>query len=460
MLKKFIGNRDFYRRTLAIMIPVLIQNVITNFVSLLDNIMVGRIGTEPMSGVAIVNQILFVYNLCVFGGMGGAGILTAQYYGKGDDEGVRNSMRTKLYVAAGVLAVAMAVCIGFGTPLINLFIHEGEDALDLAATLEYGVKYLRIMLLQMPFFALLNVYSSTLRETGETKVPMNAGIAALFVNLFFNYMLIYGKLGAPKLGVVGAAIATVIARVVECGIVVVYTHVNSDRHSFARGLYRSAKVPKSMVVQILKMGLPLLINELFWSSGMTLQTQAFSLTGLETVSAQNICNTVSNLFFCSYFAMGTTVSIVIGQLLGAGKSEEAVDENRKLIAFSMTLAAAVALVMLLLSPYIPRIYNTTATVRALATKMLIINAVMMPVNACLNCSFFAIRAGGRSMLTFLYDSGFVWFVALPLSYILVKCTSLHIIPIYAIVYGTEVIKMTAGLILIKKRIWVRSLVAE
>lgn len=460
MFKKYIGDREFYQKLFAVMVPVLIQNVITNFVSLLDNIMVGRIGTEPMSGVAIVNQILFIFNLCVFGSLAGAGIYTAQYYGKGDHEGVRNGMRFKFWVVFGVLAVAFSLLCAFGDELISLFIHEGEDVLDLSATMHYGRQYLNVMLLQMPLFALLNVYSSTLRETGETQIPMKAGITAVFVNLFFNYMLIFGKLGAPKLGVVGAAFATVLARIVECAIIIVYTHTHTAKHPFARGLFRSLKVPSALVRQVSATGMPLLINELLWSGGMTTLNQIMSRRGLEVVSAENIASTVSNLFFCAFFAMGTAISIIVGQLLGAGKLEQAVDEDRKLIAFSVVLSALVGVVMAFLSPYIPRIYNTTGMVRRLATGMLIINAVMMPANAFTNSCFFTLRSGGKAFLTFLYDSVYIWVLSIPLTLFLVKGTTLPVIPIYAISYGVDIIKCIIGYIFVKKRIWVNNLVAD
>ncbi len=441
------------------MIPVLIQNVITNFVSLLDNIMVGRVGTEPMSGVAIVNQILFIFNLCIFGGLAGAGIFTAQYFGKGDDEGVRSSMRFKFYVASGVLAVAMTLLLTSGEHLISLFIHEGEDSLDLALTLVYGKKYLSVMLLQMPLFALLNVYSSTLRETGETQIPMRAGIIAVFVNLLFNYLLIFGKFGAPKLGVVGAAAATVLARTVECSVIVLYTHTHTSAHPFAKGLYRSMRVPFGLAKQIASTGLPLLINELLWSGGMTTLNQIMSRRGLEVVSAENIASTVSNLFFCAFFAMGTSISIIVGQLLGAGKLEQAVDENRKLIAFSVALSTAVGLVMAALSPFIPRMYNTTEIVMHLAADMILINAVMMPANAFTNACFFTLRSGGKAMITFLYDSVYIWVLSIPLTLFLVLGTHLPIVPIYAICYGIDIVKCVIGFILVKKRIWVNNLVA-
>ncbi len=226
VLCKFIGDRAFYRRLLAVMAPILLQNVITNFVSLLDNVMVGQVGTEPMSGVAIVNQLLFIFNLCIFGGLAGPGIFTAQFYGKGDDKGIRDTLRIKLFIAMASVAVFLALFLACGEELISLFLHQGEEDLDLAATLGHGMDYLHVMLWQMIPFAVTQMYAGTLRSTGETVVPMAAGVAAVLVNVCFNYILIFGKFGFPALGVVGAAAATVMARCVECLIVVLWTHLH------------------------------------------------------------------------------------------------------------------------------------------------------------------------------------------------------------------------------------------
>ena len=239
VLSKFIGDKTFYRKVLTITTPILIQNIITNFVSLLDNVMVGQVGTEPMSGVAIVNQLIFVFNLCIFGGISGAGIFTAQFHGKNDPNGVRNTFRAKLYIVLAAVALFLGIFLIAGEELISLFLHEGEEDLDLAATLMYGKDYLAVMIWQMLPFGVMQVYAGTLRETGETMLPMKAGIIAVFVNLVFNYILIFGKFGAPAMGVEGAAIATVLARLVECGIIVIYTHTHSKRHTFIVGAYRS-----------------------------------------------------------------------------------------------------------------------------------------------------------------------------------------------------------------------------
>ena len=458
-LRSYIGDRAFYRKLFSVLIPILIQNLITNFVSLLDNIMVGQVGTEPMSGVAIVNQLLFVFNLCIFGGLAGAGIFTAQYYGKGDNEGVKNTFRAKLYIALLAVVLFTAAFVLKGDALIRLFLHEGKEQLDLAATLGFGRAYLRVMLLQMPLFALCQVYSGTLRETGETLLPMKAGIIAVFVNLIFNYILIFGKLGLPALGVVGAAVATVIARVVECAIVLCWTHRHSARCGFVVGLYRSLRVPAPLAKRMLRLGLPLLVNEFLWSGGMTTLNQCYSLRGLEVISALNISSTISNLFFCAFIAMGNAISILIGQLLGAGELERAVDEDRKLIAFSVVLSLLVGGIMAAVAPLVPQIYNTTDTVKALACDLLLVGAAMMPINAFTNACYFTLRSGGKTIITFIFDSAFLWVIAVPAAFVLSRFTPMPILPMYITVSLLDLIKCAVGYYLVKRRKWVNNIVS-
>ena len=334
---KFIGNRDFYKMVLLIAVPIMIQNGITNFVSLLDNIMIGQVGTEQMSGVAIVNQLIFVYNLCIFGGVSGAGIFTAQYFGQGNHEGVRQTMRFKLWMVTVITALTAVLFLGFGTVLIGAYLKGEGSAESIAATLSHGERYLRIMLIGLPAFAAVQIYSSTLRECGQTMLPMKAGIAAVIVNLLFNYILIYGKFGAPALGVQGAAIATVLSRYVEMLITVIGVHRKSSgenaEYSFVTGLYHTLKVPRELAFKIIRKGSPLLFNETLWAAGMAMLTQCYSIRGLNVVAGLNVSNTINNVFNIVFIALGDSVAIIVGQLLGAGKMKEARDTDNKLIAF-------------------------------------------------------------------------------------------------------------------------------
>ena len=234
--KKYIGNAAFYKMALAVAIPIMIQNGITNFVSLLDNIMVGRVGTEQMTGVAIVNQLIFVFNLAIFGAVSGAGIFGAQYYGKGDWDGVRQTFRFKLLVCTALTVLGAGIFLLFGEDLILLYLKGDGSPEQIAASLGYAKEYLLIMLVGFIPFTLSQCYSGTLRETGQTVVPMVAGVVSVVVNLCFNTLLIFGYLGFPRLGASGAAIATVIARFVEAGVVMLWAHRNPERVPYLRVL--------------------------------------------------------------------------------------------------------------------------------------------------------------------------------------------------------------------------------
>ena len=215
-----------------------------------------------------------------------------------------------------------------------------------------------------------------------------------------------------------------------------------------------------LVKKIAIMGTPLLLNEVMWSMGTTFLNQCYSVRGLEVISALNISSTVSNLFFCAFFAMGTTVSVVVGQLLGAGELERAVDEAKKLIAFAVALCAVVGTVLVLVSPVIPEIYNTTETVKALAAQLLMVSGCLTPFHAFCNTCYFTLRSGGKTVITFIFDSGYIWCICVPLAFVLSRFTSLPILPLYIIVQSLELIKCVLGAEMIRRRKWVNNLVSK
>lgn len=458
MLSGLLGDRNFYRRVLAVSLPIMIQNFITNFVSLLDNIMVGRVGTTAMTGVAISNQLIFVFNLCIFGCVSASGIFTAQFFGKGDQRGVADTMRFKLFSGLLLCAIGIGVFALFGQELITLYL-QGEGAVeDAQASLAAGMDYLKIMLLGLAPFVLVQCYASTLRECGQTFIPMLAGIAAVVVNLVLNYVLIFGKFGAPVMGASGAAAATVISRYVELLIVLIWTHLHHAENPFARMTYQTIGVPRALVGKIMIKGMPLMVNELFWSLGVAALSQCYSWRGLAVVAAINISSTITNLFNVIHLALGSSVSIIIGQLLGAGDMEEAVDQDRKLIAFSSGVCLIIGAVMFAAAPFFPQIYNTEQSVRDLATAFIRIMAVYMPFGAFLHASYFTLRSGGKTVITFLFDSVFICCVSLPAAYIMAHYTNVPIVPLYAAVQAIDIIKCVIGFILVKKRVWVQNII--
>lgn len=453
-----IGDKAFYRTVMAIIIPVIIQNGISNFVNLLDNLMVGALGNEEMSGVAIANQLVFVFNLCVFGGLSGAGIFGAQFYGAGDIEGLRNTFRIKLMQSAALIAVVFVVFLGFDRTLIALFLQGDGDAVMAEKMLRYGHDYLMIILIGLPAFAITTSYAGTLREMGETRLPMIASVAAVATNAVFNYLLIFGKFGFPKLGVQGAAIATVMSRYVELAIVVIATHRNKARFTFADGVYSTLRVPMGLFKSVTKMGAPLLFNEALWSIGMSTLTAIYSLCGLTVVSALSITSTISNLFNVVYMSMGTAVSVMVGQALGADDYERAKDTVWKLLAFALAAAAGMGLLLIVFSPYIPHAYSgITRDVRELATSLLIIAACAMPLHAFAHCSYFTLRSGGKTIITFLFDCVYTWAISVPLAYLMVQVLHADILLAYAVVEFINIVKCVLGYILVKKGVWIQNI---
>ncbi len=458
-----IGNRRFYKKVLVILLPIIIQNTVSNVVSLVDNVMVGSVGTLQMSAVAIVNQLLFIFYLCIFGGLAGAGIFAAQYAGAKDDEGVRYCFRMKLYTAALMSVIAIAVFLIFPKNLISMYFAEGTAEADAAATLKFGLDYLFVMLIGLVPFGLTQAYGSTLRELGETKVPMIASVTAIGVNLVFNYILIFGNEGLPflpfaPLGVVGAAAATVLSRFVEAAIIVIYVHKNADKYAFIKGAYKSAKIPVELFRSILRKGSPLLINEFFWSLGMAILNQCYSTRGLEVVAATNISSTASNLFNVVFLSMGNAIAIMAGQHLGAGENERAKRTVWRLLFLSVTVCIVMGGLLIAAAPFIPLLYNTTETVREMAKQLLFVVAALMPFFAFAHGTYFTLRSGGKTMITLVFDCGFTWGLAFPLAFVLAHFTSLPIVPMFLAVQLLDVVKCIIGFVLVKKGVWINNIV--
>ena len=456
--KKYIGTGAFYRRYLYLALPMILQNAITNLVSFLDNIMVGQLGTEQMSGVAIVNQLIFVYNLAIFGAASAASIFGAQYFGKGDHKGHMYSFRFKLYATLLVTVIAMTLFASRGSQLISLYLTDttGNGATEVA--LKYGLQYLAVMLFGLIPFAVNQSYATNIKETGQTMVPMIASFVAVGSNAVLDYLLIFGIGPFPKLGVVGAALATVLARYIEAGIVILWAHTHQTINRYLEGAYRGFGIPKAELKAILVKGLPLMINEVLWAAGMTTVNQCYSIRGIAVVAGVNIAATITNLFNIVYIQLGACISIIVGQYLGAGDLEEAKDADNKMIAFSVFCCVIVAFCMFVLGRFFPRIYNTTDEIKSLAANFIAVSAMIMPFCSFSHASYFTLRSGGKTFVTFLFDSVFTWVVVVPVAYVLAHFTGLGIVSIYFIVQATELIKVIIGYFMVKSNVWLVQMV--
>lgn len=450
-------KNPIYQRALALAVPMMIQNGITNAVGLVDHVMVGSLGTEAMTAVSIVGQLIFVFNLAVFGGLSGPGIYGAQYCGRGDTEGIRRSFRMKVWIALTVLIAGLAVFLTLGRQLIRLYLHGESAEVDPVQTTVFGMRYLRIMLFGLMPFALTQVYAGTLRENGESLKPMAAGIVSVAADIVFNYLLIYGKFGFPRLGVAGAAYATVLSRCIEAAVLLLWVRHSKEKYPYLKRVWHTLRIPAEHAKPMIRKSLPIFCNELLWAGGLAALTQCYSTRGLHVVSGLTISNVLCNLLNVVFVALGSAVGILIGQTLGAGKYEQAKHDSYALTRFTGLLCTGLTVILIALSGFFPRLYDTTANVRHLAQQFIIVTAFFFPVQGILNSLYFTLRSGGKTLVTFLFDSMFTWAVTMPLALCLCFLTKLPVIAVYAAVQSVDLVKVAIGAVMIRRGVWISTL---
>lgn len=456
-MKKFIGSKAFYLEVLAIILPIVIQQGITTFVGLLDNVMVGQLNGDAISGVAIANQIMFIVTISFIGGLAGPGIFIAQYFGAKDHDALKQAFRAKVILTIFITIIAMTILFIFKEPMIRAFAKNdaGSAGMYNEAVIQYGLQYLTIMTFSLPVFGFIQLYASTFREIKETRVPMFAGVIAVFVNLMFNGVLIFGLLGFPRLEVRGAAYATIIARIVELSVLLYIAYKN--RMIFTQHIFSHFHIEPKRFKLMLKKTLPLLTNELLWSSSTTVILFAYAQRGTSVIEAFTISNTISNLFFIVFGALATGISVMVGNELGANQIELAKENAYKLLFFTIVVCLTFGVILAIIAPFAPYMYNVSASVRTQATHFMWVVASLMWIFAFNAGIFFILRAGGMVMITFLFDATFAWLVAVPLAIILSIYTTMPIILVYILVEAVSIIKGMIGIFIVKDGKWARNL---
>lgn len=448
MLRKFIGTKEFYKKLLAVSLPIVIQQLITASVQLIDNVMVGRLGESAISSVAVVNQLFFVVILVTFGIMGGAGIYTAQYFGSKDYQKLKETFRFKLSFALVIAGLSFIALTLFGRPLIGIF-TENE------VTISTGLDYLNIVRFNVFPVFLGFAISTTFREIGQPKPLLKISVTAIITNTVLNYILIFGNFGAPELGVIGAAYATLVARLLEFGLLLVL--VKRKGQLFATKITRVFKIEKAVLVSIIVVAAPMTLNELLWSLGQTSFLKAYSTRGDMALAAFNISNAVSQLVFIIFSAMSTAVAVLVGNTLGAGKLEEAKENAFKLISFSVFVAFVLGLLLVVASFFIPNLYDIEQATREIVTFNIIVNGLFIPVYAFNVGIFFVLRSGGDTKSTLLMDAVFMWTVSVPIALIMAYFTSWDVRIMFLLVQATDFPKAIFATLRYKKGNWVKNL---
>lgn len=455
-----IRNNPIYKSALRLAVPMMIQNGITNAVGLVDNVMVGSIGSEAITAVSIISQLIFVFNLAIFGGLSGPGIYGAQYFGQNNMDGFRNTVRIKHWIGAVCLIGGLLIFNFAAEPLISLYLRGESANVDPVLTMSLAKEYMSVMLWGLPFFVVTQIYAGSLRETGDSIKPMIAGVSSVVIDIVFNYLLIYGNLGMPRLGVKGAAIATVLARIAEMAVTVIWTFAARKKHTFIKGLYKTMFVPFYDMKRIVKKSLPIFFNEFLWAGAIAALTQCYSVRSLDIVAGLNISNALCNLLNVVFVALGNAVGILIGQTLGASQYEKAKKEAFSLMWFTGFVCFVLTVILVAFSGIFPGFYNTTDEIKGYATSFIIITALFFPVQGFLNALYFTLRSGGKTFVTFMFDSVFSWLIPVPCAFILCNFTQLSVFAVFALVQAADLIKVGVGYVLIRKGVWISNLVGE
>ena len=435
----------FFHTLITIALPIILQNLMQSLVNMLDTIMVGQLGSVAIAAVGLGNQIFFLLNMVLFGISSGAAIFVAQYWGKKDIAGIRRTLGLALTLATVVAALFTVAAIFAPYFLIGLYSKD-------SAVVESGGRYLRIVALCYPVTAISFVFAQGFRSTEHVRLPMVATLISLVANGILNYLLIFGIGFFPELGVLGAAVATVISRSVEFVILIAVGY--RKNYEVAAGFKEFFSYRLDFVARYIRIALPVIINETLWGLGITLQNSIFAHAGTDAISAMNICSTISQLTWIFFIGTGSAAAIIIGKLIGAGQREQAIKMANTFGWFMPALAAVVALTLIPLSQMLPYFFKVEAEILQQAQFMLMALMVSYPFKSFNMCMVVGVcRSGGDTIYAAVMDVLSLWIVALPLGYFTALVLGLEPWIGYTAILAEEPIKATFGLIRLRSKKW-------
>lgn len=447
-LKKCFGNKEFYKEVISIALPIMISQFVTSFVNLIDNVMIGSVGASALTSVTVANKYYMLFNSTMFGFCGAAGIFISQFFGAKNNKRCQEVFNINMIfclIAALFFTFFATICPTF---ILGLFTKTPE-------IMNLGLDYMNIIKFSYIPYAVSFTIMMALRAVAINHVQLKIGILTVATNTFLNYCLIYGNFGFPQLGVTGAALATLIARLVE--MVVYFTLLIRNNHFFKfdlKGLYHlEFKLIKKMVGR----ALPLTINEILFSLALAFIFKAYMRVDEYLVAAITVVDTVMNIAFIIFGGLSSAVSIMIGKKLGANLLEEAKENALKLEVFGAMIGIAIGGILILASSYVPMIYNLEADINQAITTLLRIKGVLIPVYVINCCGFFICRAGGDVRSTMIMDSGFLWCVNVTVATTLSVFTNISLVALFLVVESLDILKMFLCIYYLKKGNWVNNL---
>ena len=451
MNQTYMKEKPILPLLISMALPMVISMMVNSLYNIVDSYFVARISEEAMTALSLVYPI---QNFITSVGVGfGIGINAAiSFFLGAQDQKKADAAATQglfLSVIHGIVLTVVTIAV---MPLfLQIFTKN-------VTVIQMGNAYSRIAFGFSIVISLEITWEKIFQAVGRMRVSMICMMSGCIFNIVLDPLLIFGIGPFPELGVAGAALATVIARYIEAFIIIVWAHSHTGQNLYLKGAYTGFGIPGEELKAIIVKGFPLMLNEVLWAAGMTAVTQCYSVRGLEVVAGLNIATTITNLFNIIYLQLGSCISIVVGQYLGAGELEEAKDADNKMIVFSVFCCVIVAGLMLVVGGFFPQIYNTTEEIKALATSFIAVSAMIMPFCSFSHASYFTLRSGGKTMVTFLFDSVFTWIVVVPAAFVLARFTGLGIVSVYFLVQATELIKVVIGYRMVRSNVWLVQMV--
>jgi len=447
-MKKLFGNKAFYKTTLAIALPIMAQQFVTSFVNLIDNIMIGSVGSLALTSVTVANRVYLIFNSTMFGICGAAGIFIAQYYGAKDQQKCQKILNINLVCGFIIACLFVVALIAVPQQLIEIFTSSPQ-------VINESMRYIQYAIFTYIPFAFSFSVMMALRAVGINKIQLLVGIITVATNTTLNYLLIFGNFGFPELGVQGAAIATAIARMIEMIIYLVI--LLRHQHLFYFSLSELLHLDMHLIRSMIKKAIPLTINEIFFSLGLAMIFLSYMRCDENLIAAISVVDTVMQIAYIIFGGLSSAVSILIGKRLGANEIEKAKDNAYKLITFGVIIGCAVGMIFIFIAPVIASFYNVEDVIKQTIVSLLTIKSFLLPVYVYNVCIFFTLRAGGDTFSTMLMDSGFLWCAGVLLSTVISVFFAIPLVTLFTIVEACDVLKLFVATYFFKKGKWAKNM---
>lgn len=447
-MKKYFGNKAFYITTLSIALPIMAQQFVTSFVNLIDNIMIGSVGSLALTSVTVANRIYLIFNSTMFGICGAAGIFIAQYYGAKNKEQCQKILNINLVVALLIGMLFVFALIFIPRQLLEIFTSNPE-------VINECLKYIRFALLTYIPYGMSYSIMMALRAVGINKVQLIVGGLTVSINTCLNYFLIFGNFGFPELGIQGAAIATAIARIVE--LCIYLTLLIRNRYFFKLQIKELFHLDTQLIKTMIKKAIPLTANEIMFSLGLAMIFISYMRCDESLISAISVVDTVMQIAYIVFGGLSSAISILIGNRLGANQIDEAKSNAYKLLMFGVLIGICIGLIFISIAPIIASFYNVEKVIRETIVTLLRIKSSLLPVYVYSICIFFILRAGGDTFSTVLMDSGFLWCGGVLVSTVLSLFFDIPLVILFAIVESCDILKMFVATYFFKKGRWARNM---